>query len=69
MNLKDILSPFSAWRNITREPVTIKDPLNDRPGAPRYRGFHKNDIEKCIGCGTCETICENEAIDLVEVAG
>ncbi len=68
MNLKDILSPFSAWRNITREPVTIKDPLNDRPGAPRYRGFHKNDIEKCIGCGTCETICENEAIDLVEVA-
>lgn len=68
MNLKDILSPLSAWRNITREPVTIKDPLNDRPGAPRYRGFHKNDIEKCIGCGTCETICENEAIDLVEVA-
>ena len=68
MNLKDILSPFSAWRNLLKEPVTIKDPLNDRPGAPRYRGFHKNDIEKCIGCGTCETICENEAIDLVAVA-
>ncbi len=69
MNLKDIFSPFSAWRNIVKEPVTIKDPLNDRPGAPRYRGFHKNDIEKCIGCGTCEMICENEAIDLVPVEG
>jgi glutamate synthase (NADPH/NADH) small chain len=68
MNLKDILSPFSAWRNLLKEPVTIKDPLTERPGAPRYRGFHKNDIEKCIGCGTCETICENEAIDLVAVA-
>ncbi len=68
MNLKDILSPFSAWKNLLKEPVTVKDPINERPGAPRYRGFHKNDIEKCIGCGTCEEICENEAIDLVEVA-
>ena len=69
MNLKDILSPFSAWKNLLKDPVTVKDPINDRPGAPRYRGFHKNDIEKCIGCGTCEEICENEAIDLVEPAG
>jgi glutamate synthase (NADPH/NADH) small chain len=69
MNLKDILSPFSAWKNLAKDPVTIKDPINERPGAPRYRGFHKNDIEKCIGCGTCEEICENEAIDLVEAAG
>jgi glutamate synthase (NADPH/NADH) small chain len=69
MNLKDILSPFSAWKNLLKDPVTVKDPINDRPGAARYRGFHKNDIEKCIGCGTCEEICENEAIDLVEAAG
>ena len=68
MSLKDILSPFTAWKNIVRDPVTIKDPIAERPGAPRYRGFHKNDIEKCIGCGTCEEICENEAIDLVETA-
>jgi glutamate synthase (NADPH/NADH) small chain len=68
MNLKDILSPFSAWKNLAKDPVTIKDPINDRPGAARYRGFHKNDIEKCIGCGTCEEICENEAIDLVDLA-
>lgn len=69
MLLKDILTPFSAWKNIVKDPVTVRDPIKDRPGAERYRGFHQNDIEKCIGCGSCEEICENEAIDLVEVAG
>jgi glutamate synthase (NADPH/NADH) small chain len=65
MSLKDILTPFTAWKRVAREPVTVKDPFNDRPGADRYRGFHKNDVDTCIGCGTCEDICENEAIDLV----
>ena len=69
MKLKDILSPFDAWKKVLDEPVTIKDPINDRPGAARYRGFHKNDIQACIGCGTCESICENEAIDMVPVEG
>jgi glutamate synthase (NADPH/NADH) small chain len=69
MNLKDILTPFTAWKNVTNEPGTVKDPINDRPGAERYRGFHKNDIEECIGCGTCEEICPNAAIDLVPVDG
>ena len=69
MSLKDILTPFTAWGNIVKEPITIKDPINDRPGAPRYRGFHKNDITKCIGCGSCEEICPNNAIDLVPVEG
>jgi glutamate synthase (NADPH) small chain len=64
--LRDILSPFTVWKHFFKEPVTIKDPLN-RPGADRYRGFHQNDIEKCIGCGSCEAICENEAIDLVAI--
>ncbi|MEN8150905.1 MAG: FAD-dependent oxidoreductase [Planctomycetota bacterium] len=26
-----------------------------------------NDVEKCIGCGTCADICQNEAIDMVPV--
>jgi len=68
MNIKDILTPFTAWSKVFKEPVTIKDPLS-REAAPRYRGFHDNDIEKCIGCGTCEAICENQAIDLVPVEG
>ncbi|MCD4832198.1 MAG: FAD-dependent oxidoreductase [Bacteroidales bacterium] len=66
--IKDILSPFTAWGNVVKEPVTIKKPIG-REAAPRYRGFHKNDIDTCIGCGTCEVICENEAIDLVPVDG
>jgi glutamate synthase (NADPH/NADH) small chain len=69
MGLSDVLSPFTVWKNLFRDPVTIPDPLNDRPGAPRYRGFHQNDIEKCIGCGTCEAICQNAAIDMLPVEG
>jgi len=69
MSLKDVIVPFSAWKKVFEKPVTIKDPVAERIGADRYRGFHKNDIDKCIGCGTCETICENEAIDLVPVEG
>jgi glutamate synthase (NADPH/NADH) small chain len=69
MSLADVLSPFTAWKNIFRDPVTIRDPLNERPGAPRYRGFHQNDVDKCIGCGTCEAICQNAAIDMVPVVG
>ncbi len=67
MSLKDTLLPFKAWANVVKEPVTLKDPM--REGAPRYRGFHKNDIDTCIGCGSCEDICENEAIVMVPVDG
>jgi glutamate synthase (NADPH/NADH) small chain len=68
MSVHDLISPFGAWKYIFRNPVSVKDPL-DRPGAPRYRGFHKNDVEKCIGCGTCEAICQNGAIDMRPVPG
>ncbi|MEN8225664.1 MAG: NAD(P)-binding protein, partial [Bacteroidota bacterium] len=67
--IKDILTPFSAWKKVLDKPVALKDPINERPGAARYRGFHKNDIETCIGCGTCEDICENDAIDMIPVEG
>lgn len=69
MSIRDVLSPFTAWKNLFRDPVTIKDPLNERPGSARYRGFHRNDLELCIGCGTCETICQNGAIDMLPVDG
>ena len=68
MNLKDVLRPFTAWKHLVNQPVTILDPIN-RIAADRYRGFHKNDLEKCIGCGTCEAICQNAAIDMVPVEG
>ncbi|MEA1972702.1 MAG: 4Fe-4S dicluster domain-containing protein, partial [Candidatus Cloacimonadota bacterium] len=69
MKLKDILSPLRVWERAAQKPWTIKDPINDRPGAENYRGFHKNDFDKCIGCGSCEEICQNAAIDLVPVKG
>jgi len=68
MNIKDVFTPFTVWSKVIKDPVTIKNPIG-REAAPRYRGFHKNDIEACIGCGTCEAICENQAIDLVPVEG
>jgi glutamate synthase (NADPH/NADH) small chain len=68
MNLKDTLAPFTVWKRIFDKPYTIPDPIRDRPGADRYRGFHNNDLEKCIGCGTCEEICQNAAIDLTPVS-
>ncbi|PTQ69285.1 FAD-dependent oxidoreductase [Celeribacter persicus] len=68
MSLRDVLSPFTAWKHVIDDPVTIKDPFN-RPGADRYRGFHQNDMDKCIGCGSCEEICQNAAIDMVPVEG
>ncbi len=64
MNIKDVFTPFTTWSKVVKDPVTIKNPIG-REAAPRYRGFHKNDVEACIGCGTCEAICENKAIDLV----
>jgi glutamate synthase (NADPH/NADH) small chain len=69
MSIRDVLSPFTAWKNLFRDPVTVRDPLTERPGAARYRGFHQNDVNKCIGCGTCETICQNGAIDMVPTTG
>ncbi|WP_422481455.1 FAD-dependent oxidoreductase [Pleomorphochaeta sp. DL1XJH-081] len=67
MSLKDIIAPFSVWKRVFEKPYTNKKPIESRPGAPRYRGFHKNDIDTCIGCGTCEEICQNAAIDMVPV--
>ena len=55
MGVRDLLSPFTAWKNLFRDPVSIRDPLN-RAAAPRYRGFHQNDNAKCIGCGTCSLV-------------
>ena len=68
MSIKDVLMPFTAWKNVFVEPVSIKKPRAVK-GAPRYRGFHFNEVDVCIGCGTCEEICQNHAIDMVPVEG
>ena len=37
-----------------------------RTAPDNLRGFHTNDWEQCIGCGTCEDICPTNAINMVE---
>jgi glutamate synthase (NADPH) small chain len=69
MSLKDIVAPFSVWKRAFEKPYTQRKPIEERPGAERYRGFHINDTDTCIGCGTCESVCQNEAIDLLPAAG
>ena len=67
MSLKDLLSPFFVWQRAFEKPWTNMRPIEERPGAPAYRGFHINLADSCIGCGSCHTICQNEAIDMVPV--
>ncbi len=68
MNLRDILSPFYVWKRAFEKPFSIATLSEARPGSDTYRGFHKNDVSKCIGCGSCAEICQNETIDMVPVS-
>ena len=68
MSLKHVISPFSAWFRAFSKPYTVPRKDTHRPGAPRYRGMHINDTDKCVGCGTCADICQNVAIDMVEIS-
>lgn len=68
MNLKDVLSPFYIWKRAFEKPFSISTLTAPRPGAAAYRGFHKNDTDKCIGCGSCAEICQNVSIEMVPVS-
>ncbi|MGD2119844.1 MAG: FAD-dependent oxidoreductase [Chromatiales bacterium] len=62
-----ILNPLKNLSFFARKPVT--EPLEPRLSAERYRGFHLNDWEKCVGCSTCQKVCDNAAITMVRVPG
>jgi len=66
-DLKGTLKPLTSLKQFAKPPHTIKYPEVPVEASDRYRGFHYNDIEECIGCGNCSTICMNEAIDMVLV--
>lgn len=68
-DLKGTLKPLTALKQFGRKPHTIDYPKVSKEAADRYRGFHYNDIEECIGCGNCSTICQNKAIDMIPVEG
>ncbi|MBN2668259.1 MAG: FAD-dependent oxidoreductase [Bacteroidales bacterium] len=66
-DLKGLLQPLGAVKQLGKNPHTIKfDDLN-RDAADRYRGLHYNDLVACIGCGNCSTICQNAAIDMIQL--
>ena len=60
-----ILNPLKSLQFFARKAVTEK--LEPRPASSSYRGFHINDLDKCIGCSSCQKICDNAAITMVEV--
>lgn len=60
-----LLNPLKSIAFLGRKPVTV--PLDPRPASANYRGFHLNDWEACIGCSTCQKVCDNAAITMVSV--
>jgi glutamate synthase (NADPH/NADH) small chain len=60
-----ILNPLKNLQFFARKPVT--EILQPRPASASYRGFHINDLDKCIGCSSCQKICDNAAITMVEI--
>ena len=67
IDLKGLLQPLGALKQLGKKPHTIRFPYEDHEASDRYRGFHYNEIEECIGCGNCSTICPNEAIDMIDL--
>lgn len=64
---KNYFSPLIGLKYLFKKPETIKVPKVYREAAERYRGFHTNDWDVCIGCGTCSEICPTNAIIMTEV--
>ena len=62
-----ILAPLKSLSFFGRPAVTV--PLDPRPASAIYRGFHLNDWETCVGCSTCQKVCDNAAITMVTVPG
>ncbi len=62
-----LLNPLKNLQFLARKPVT--EPLKPRLASLNYRGFHLNDWEECVGCASCQRICDNAAITMVEIPG
>ena len=63
LDLTGLIEPISALKYLFKKPMTIEG--TSRDAVEGYRGLHINDQARCIGCGLCEDICMNLAIDMV----
>ena len=68
-NIKGTVNPLTALGQFGKKPHTLRFPEIQVEAADRYRGLHYNDLEACIGCGNCSTICMNKAIDMIPIEG
>jgi len=66
-DLKGTLKPLTSLKQFGKTPHTIEFPYERPDTADRYRGLHYNDVDACIGCGNCSTICPNAAIDMINL--
>lgn len=68
-NKGSVLGPFAALKYLFEKPQTLTYPFQKLEISERYRGFHKNDLDECTGCGNCADICPCQAITMVKVPG
>ncbi len=54
-------------KNTFRPSVTRLYPEVPTEVSDRYRGMHKLDRDKCIGCGICASVCPTRAIRIDQV--
>ena len=64
--LRGVLKPLVISRYLTTKPMTLRFPEESLELVQGYRGRHRLELEKCIGCGICVSVCPNNAIELVE---
>jgi formate hydrogenlyase subunit 6/NADH:ubiquinone oxidoreductase subunit I len=67
LDVKGVVSPFSAVQKLFEHPNTICYPDEKKQKIDGYRGFHTNVLEACIGCANCQDVCMNDAIDMITI--
>lgn len=67
MSLPKIMS--EALRNLFKKPSTMMEPPDKIKPTEDYRGMHRVDYDKCIGCSLCAIECPAMAITMVSIPG